>query len=142
MTSDENGSYFDLPKSLHLYLPFLLTVVLLNPGILWLCKQCRSRSVGFWRSQLIWICTVWPEANWSGSALFVIQYVNLYQNPESSNLKIWSGCGNLFSRTRVNLKCLYCNRPFTKFLTLMLIWVILTITTLWANSVDDISEKI
>ena len=23
-----------------------------------LCKQCRSRSVGFWRSQLIWICTV------------------------------------------------------------------------------------
>ena len=21
-------------------------------------KQCRSRSVGFWRSQLIWICTV------------------------------------------------------------------------------------
>ena len=24
-----------------------------------LCKQCRSRSVGFWRSQLIWICNVW-----------------------------------------------------------------------------------
>ena len=23
-----------------------------------LCKQCRSRSVGFGRSQLIWICTV------------------------------------------------------------------------------------
>ena len=23
-----------------------------------LCEQCRSRSVGFWRSQLIWICTV------------------------------------------------------------------------------------
>ena len=23
-----------------------------------LSKQCRSRSVGFWRSQLIWICTV------------------------------------------------------------------------------------
>ena len=22
------------------------------------CKQCRSRSVGFWRSQMIWICTV------------------------------------------------------------------------------------
>ena len=34
-----------------------------NPGpfesrqtCLW--RQCRSRSVGFWRSQLIWICTV------------------------------------------------------------------------------------
>ena len=29
------------------------------------------------------------EANWSGSALFVIQYVNLYQQPESSNLTGW-----------------------------------------------------
>ena len=36
----------------------VLTLVLLNPDIPWLCKQCRSRSVGFWRSQLIWICTV------------------------------------------------------------------------------------
>ena len=25
------------------------------------CKQCRSRSAGFWRSQLIWIYTVWHE---------------------------------------------------------------------------------
>ena len=32
-------------------------------------KQCRSRSVGYFRSQLIWICTV-EEANWSGSTLF------------------------------------------------------------------------
>ena len=38
--------------------PIPLTLVLLNPDILCLCKQCRSRSVGFWRSQLIWICTV------------------------------------------------------------------------------------
>ena len=35
-----------------------LTLVLLNPDRPCLCKQCRSRSVGFWRSQLIWICTV------------------------------------------------------------------------------------
>ena len=36
-----------------------LTLVLLNPDIPCLCKQCRSRSFGFWRwSQLIWICTV------------------------------------------------------------------------------------
>ena len=26
------------------------------------------------------------EAKWSGSALFVIKYVNFYQNPRSSNL--------------------------------------------------------
>ena len=29
------------------------------------------------------------EANWSGSALFVIKYVNFYQNPRSSNLIGW-----------------------------------------------------
>ena len=40
-------------------LPYLsLTLVLLIPDISCLYKQCRSRSVGFWRSQLIWICTV------------------------------------------------------------------------------------
>ena len=29
------------------------------------------------------------EANWSGSALFAIKYVNLYQQPGSSNLIGW-----------------------------------------------------
>ena len=56
---------------------FTLTLVKLNPDIPCLCKQCRSRSVGP------------EEANWSGSALFVIQYVNLYQQPWSSNLIGW-----------------------------------------------------
>ena len=40
------------------YLILLLTLVLLNPDMSCLCKQCSSRSAGFWRSQLIWICTV------------------------------------------------------------------------------------
>ena len=39
----------------------VLTLVLLNPDMSCLCKQCRSRSVGF------------REANWSGPALFVIK---------------------------------------------------------------------
>ena len=29
------------------------------------------------------------EANWSGSALFIIKYVNFYQNPGSNNLIGW-----------------------------------------------------
>ena len=29
------------------------------------------------------------EANWSGSALFAIEYVNLYQQSESRNLVGW-----------------------------------------------------
>ena len=37
---------------------YTLTLVLLNPDMSCHCKQCRSRSIGFWRSQLIWICTV------------------------------------------------------------------------------------
>ena len=49
----------------------LLTLVLLNPDILCLYKQCRSRSVGFF-NQL-----VSEEANWSGSALFALKYLNL-----------------------------------------------------------------
>ena len=36
----------------------MLTLVLLNPDIPYLYKPCRSRSVGFWRSQLIWLSTV------------------------------------------------------------------------------------
>ena len=47
-----------------------LTFVLLNQDMPCLCKQYRSRS----------------EANWSGSALFVILYLNLYQQLGSSNL--------------------------------------------------------
>ena len=39
-------------------LQMVLTLLLLNPDMSCLCKHCRSRSVGFWRSQLIWICTV------------------------------------------------------------------------------------
>ena len=39
------------------------------------------------------------EANWSGSALFVIQYVNLYQQSGVSNLTGWKlevGVASLF----------------------------------------------
>ena len=66
------------------------TLVLLKSDIPCPCKQCRSRSV----------------ANWSRSALFAIKYVNLYQQPGSSNLIGWKlevvWFLNLFSRKRVN----------------------------------------
>ena len=35
-----------------------LTLVLLSLDMSCPCEQCRSRSVGFWRIQMIWICTV------------------------------------------------------------------------------------
>ena len=46
------------------------------------------------------------EANWSGSALFAIKNVYLYQQSGSSNLIGWKldvGVASLFSRTRVKM---------------------------------------
>ena len=54
-----------------------LTLVLLNPDI-----PCFANSVD--PDQL-----ASEEANWSGSALFAIKYVNLYQQSRSSNLIGW-----------------------------------------------------
>ena len=57
--------YFNYPKYWD-----TLTLVLLNPDMPCLCKPSE-------------------EANWSESALFVIKYVNLYQQSGSSNLIGW-----------------------------------------------------
>ena len=62
------------------------TLVLLNPDIPCLCKQCRSRSVGFWRSQLIWICTVCHQ---------VCEFISTIGIKLSNWLKIRSGRGSL-----------------------------------------------
>ena len=71
----------------------VLTLVLLNVDIKCLCKQCRSRSVGFRRSQLIWICTVCHSV-----CEFISTWIKL-----SDWLKNWKWAWhlNLFSMTRV-----------------------------------------
>ena len=46
-----------------------------------------NRSIGFFSVDPDPMAS--EEANWSGSALFVVQYVNLYQQPRSSNLNVW-----------------------------------------------------
>ena len=77
----------------------ILTLVLLNPDIPCLCKQCRSRSVGFCRSQLIWICTVCHE---------VCEFIAIILIKQSDWLKIRSRRGiNLFSKTRVKVNVVY-----------------------------------
>ena len=55
-----------------------------EPGYTLFCKQCRSRSVGFWRSQLIWICTVCHQECKFVAAIWIKQ---------SDWLKIKSGHG-------------------------------------------------
>ena len=65
---------------------FSINPVLLNPDIPCLCKQCRSRSVGFWRSQLIWIFTV---------CHLVCVFISTTRIKSSDWLKMGSGCGIL-----------------------------------------------
>ena len=53
-----------------------LTIVLLNPNIPFANSVDPDQLAS-------------EEANWSGSALFAIKYVNLYQQSWSSNLTGW-----------------------------------------------------
>ena len=73
----------------------LLTLDLLNLDIPCLRKQCRCRSVGFFRSQLIWICTVCHS---------VCEYIhNLDQVIWLAENWKWARHLNLFSMTRVKI---------------------------------------
>ena len=63
-----------------------LTLVLLNPDIPCLCKQFRSRSVGFWRIQMIWICTICHS---------LCEFISTIWIKESDWLTIRNGCGIL-----------------------------------------------
>ena len=64
----------------------ILTLVLLNLDIPCLCKQCRARSVGFFRSQLIWLCTVCHS---------VFEFISTTWIKQSDWLKIGNGPGIL-----------------------------------------------
>ena len=61
------------------------------------------------------------EANWSGSALFVIKYVNFYQKSGSSNLIGWKlevgMASNLFSKARVKQMYWILIEDFLPFFT-------------------------
>ena len=87
---------------------YILTLVLLNPDILCLCKQYRSRSVGFWRSQLIWICTV---------CHYVCEFVSTTWIKLSDRLKIRSGCGILMYSAWQGLRAIYYTLTYTAFYT-------------------------
>ena len=54
---------------------------MLKNFILYAFKQCRSAFANSVDPDQL----ASSEANWSGYALFAIQYVNLYQQPGSSN---------------------------------------------------------
>ena len=56
---------------------FLLTILLLNTTCPVLAKSVNPDQLAS------------EEANWSGSALFVIKYVNFYQKRGSNNLIGW-----------------------------------------------------
>ena len=70
-------------------------IVLLNPDTPCLCKQCKSRSVGFWWSQLIWICTI---------CHLVCEFISTCWIKDSNWLTIGSGCGILIYSAGRGLK--------------------------------------
>ena len=79
----------------------LLTLVLLNPDRPCFCKQCRSRSVGFWRSQLIWICTVCHT---------VYEFMSTIWTKLPDWLKISRGHGILINSASQGLKERLCSQ--------------------------------
>ena len=64
-------------------------------------KQCRSRSVDFFRSQLIWIYTVCKGRVYPGSVgqglINTNYWSNLYISPWNAMWKPWPDCTNLQS---------------------------------------------
>ena len=70
----ESQNTEELPRCVLKADKFNLNPALAEHDMHCLSKQCRSRSVGFFRSQLIWTFTVCHSD------------VNLYQQPGSSNL--------------------------------------------------------
>ena len=73
-------------KSYRYVLSLLNPCLMLNPDKPCLCKRCSSRSVGFWRSQLIWLCTVFHP---------VCEFVATIRIKQSDWLKNRSGRGIL-----------------------------------------------
>ena len=68
-----------------------------------LSKQCKSRSVGFFRSQLIWTCTICQT---------VCEFIAIVRIKQSDWLKIRSGCGILiYSAWQGLFVCVEVLRP-------------------------------
>ena len=83
-----------------------LTLVLLNPDIPWFCKQCRSRSVVFFRSQLIWICTVCHS---------VCEFISTIWIKAFDWLTIRSGRGTLIYSAGQGLSVVHCQRSWLSY---------------------------
>ena len=101
------NSYIQLFKRHSFFFLFhkniLLTLVLLSPDIPCFCKQCRSRLVGFWRSQLIWICTVCHQ---------ICEFIATIWIKQSDWLKIRSRCGILIYSTGQGLRIYFSTKTY------------------------------
>ena len=70
-------THIEKPPVSKKYLSVSLTLLLLNTTCLGLANSVDPDQLAS------------SEANWSGSALFVIKFVNFYQKPGSNNLIVW-----------------------------------------------------
>ena len=99
-------TFYDRHRSLTTYMvkkknrfckQWFLTLFLLNPDTSCFWKQFRSRSVGFWRNQLIWICTV---CHW------VWEFISTIWIKYSDWLKSTSGHGILIYSAKQGLRAI------------------------------------
>ena len=114
--------------------------------------QCRSRSVGFFRSQLIWIYTVCKGRIYQGSAGQGLKWLKLFKTScilfakkSCISSAVWA-CWTIFICYK---KSVYCQIVFNfgKILRRKYLWAqvtrssnqsnCLTFTTLWANTAND-----
>ena len=89
----------------------VLTLVLPNPDIPCLCKQCRSRSSDFWRSQLIWICIVCHSLCEFISTIWIKEpeWLTIRSGRGILNYSAWqrlNGC-SVINLCRSTCKCLF-----------------------------------
>ena len=84
----------------HAMMSIKLTLLLLIPDIPSLCKQCRARSVGFWRTQLICVCTVCHKE---------CEFISTIRIKQSDWLKIESGHGILIYSAGQGLTSSICS---------------------------------
>ena len=101
-------------------------------------KQCRSRSINFFRSKLIWIYTVCKSRTYPGSAgqglkqsVFVLCFF-LLLNSTCDN----SYVGLMTIKHKLHSKTTFAHSFWNSIVPITVSWP-LTITTLWANSADD-----
>ena len=163
ITPEQEGVHIDIfliSPFIFLISPYILcgctlTLVLLNPDILCLCKQCRSRSDGFW-SQLIWICTVCHSV-WELMSIISIKtsyWLTFRSGCGILNYSAWQGLINslvvslnneypqyMFSWSNKNISAFGWNMSYLALWLESILWVLIR-RVQWWGTYDEKPQRV